>query len=58
MPYFALILSLLLGLAVNAQNWALIWEDDFNSETLNTNYSSHDIVSQFNLYDWFKSELQ
>ena len=38
----------------------MLWEDEFNSTTLDSNYWSHDIGSgsQFNLYGWGNSELQ
>ena len=36
---------------IHAQSWTLLWEDEFNSTTLDSNYWSHDIGSgsQFNL---------
>ena len=45
---------------IHAQSWTLLWEDEFNSSTLDSNYWSHDIGSgsQFNLYGWGNSELQ
>ena len=45
---------------IHAQSWTLLWEDEFNSTTLDSNYWSHDIGSgsQFNLYGWGNSELQ
>ena len=34
---------------IHAQSWTLLWEDEFNSTTLDSNYWSHDIGSGTNL---------
>ena len=58
-PYHCSIV-LLFCTEIHAQSWTLLWEDEFNSTTLDSNYWSHDIGSgsQFNLYGWGNSELQ
>ena len=54
------IILFLVSINLNAQSWTLLWEDEFNGSSLDSNYWSHDIGSgsQFNLYGWGNSELQ
>jgi beta-glucanase (GH16 family) len=44
----------------NAQNWQLVWEDDFNGSSLNQSKWVHDIGtgSQYGMWGWGNGELQ
>tara|TARA_B110000008_G_scaffold109125_1_gene112163 strand:- start:12796 stop:13869 length:1074 start_codon:yes stop_codon:yes gene_type:complete len=46
--------------SLNAQNWQLVWEDDFNGSSLNQSKWVHDIGtgSQYGMWGWGNGELQ
>ena len=46
--------------SLNAQNWQLVWEDDFNGNSLDQNKWIHDIGtgSQYGMWGWGNGELQ
>ena len=46
--------------SLNAQNWQLVWEDDFNGNSLDQSKWSHDIGtgSQYGMWGWGNGELQ
>ena len=52
--------TLLSIFSLNAQNWQLIWEDDFNGSSLNQSKWVHDIGtgSQYGMWGWGNGELQ
>ena len=47
-------------LSLNAQNWQLVWEDDFNGSSLDQSKWVHDIGtgSQYGMWGWGNGELQ
>ncbi|MDB4126806.1 family 16 glycosylhydrolase [Flavobacteriales bacterium] len=53
-------LTSLFVLSLNAQNWQLVWEDDFNGNSLDQNKWIHDIGtgSQYGMWGWGNGELQ
>ena len=46
--------------SLNAQNWQLVWEDDFNGSSLDQSKWVHDIRtgSQYGMWGWGNGELQ
>ena len=46
--------------SLNAQNWQLVWEDDFNGSSLDQSKWVHDIGtgSQYGMWGWGNGELQ
>ena len=46
--------------SLNAQNWQLVWEDDFNGNSLDQSKWIHDIGtgSQYGMWGWGNGELQ
>jgi beta-glucanase (GH16 family) len=46
--------------SLSAQNWQLVWEDDFNGSSLDQSKWTHDIGtgSQYNLWGWGNGESQ
>ena len=52
--------TLLSIFSLNAQNWQLVWEDDFNGSSLNQSKWVHDIGtgSQYGMWGWGNGELQ
>ena len=46
--------------SLNAQNWQLVWEDDFNGNSLDQSKWVHDIGtgSQYGMWGWGNGELQ
>ena len=61
MRFFLKILFLLLFcFQTNAQNWNLIWSDEFNGSELDTSKWQHEIGTGTSngLYGWGNSELQ
>ena len=46
--------------SLSAQNWQLVWEDDFNGSSLNQSKWVHDIGtgSQYGMWGWGNGELQ
>lgn len=55
-----LILGLFMSFSIHAQQWELIWSDEFNGTTLNTDYWSHDRGNGYveGLWGWGNGELQ
>jgi beta-glucanase (GH16 family) len=53
-------LTSLFVFSLNAQNWQLVWEDDFNGSSLDQSKWVHDIGtgSQYGLNGWGNNELQ
>ena len=60
MRIFFKILLLLFCFQINAQNWNLIWSDEFNGNELDTSKWQHEIGTGTSngLYGWGNSELQ
>ena len=58
--YHIFTLLLLSSTTCVSQNWNLIWEDEFNGNSLDSSKWIHDIGtgSQYGLYGWGNSELQ
>ena len=53
-------LTSLFVFSLNAQNWQLVWEDDFNGNSLDQSKWIHDIGtgSQYGMWGWGNGELQ
>ena len=53
-------LTSLFVFSLNAQNWQLVWEDDFNGNSLDQSKWVHDIGtgSQYGMWGWGNGELQ
>ena len=53
-------LTSLFVFSLNAQNWQLVWEDDFNGSSLDQSKWTHDIGtgSQYGMWGWGNGELQ
>ena len=53
---FSFLVCSLITIHLNAQNWELIWSDEFDLDNLNTDYWSHEIGT--GNWGWGNGELQ
>ena len=53
-------LTFLYSFSLNAQNWTIIWEDNFDGNTLDNTKWAHDLGTgiQYGLWGWGNGELQ
>ena len=53
---FSFLVCFLITIHINAQNWELVWSDEFDLDNLNTDYWSHEIGT--GNWGWGNGELQ